>query len=344
MISQREFIMIHELKKQGYSIHAIARITGKDRKTIRYHLRKAELETISRTNKKPSKLDGFKGYILERISKTSARIPSGVILKELISAGYTGSLRILQEFLQIEYAKRVKPDPVIRFETAPGYQAQVDWTILRTGKTPLYAFVMTLGYSRASFVHFTTNMESTTLIDCHHRAFAYFGGVPKTILFDNMRTVVDKRDAYGDGQHRFNDAMTQLAKDCGFAIKLCKPYRARTKGKVERFNHYLKGNFYRPLIAKLSGGIIQINAELLNSYIHGWLNEANNRIHGTTNKKPNDMLKEEVPCFIRYAKLAKPQQIIKKDQVNRLNATLLPKAAIIPIEQPNLASYDRLVV
>ncbi len=140
MITQREFIMIHELKKQGYSIHAIARITGKDRKTIRKHLQKAVLEAIQRTNRKPLKLDAFKEYILDRISKSSFRIPSSVILKEIMTAGYTGSLRILQEFLQIEYAKRVKPDPVIRFETASGYQAQVDWTIVRNGKEPYPCF------------------------------------------------------------------------------------------------------------------------------------------------------------------------------------------------------------
>ncbi len=132
---------------------------------------------------------------------------------------------------------------------------------------------MTLGYSRASFVYFTNDMESTTLIDCHHKAFAYFGGVPKTILFDNMKTVVNKRDAYGDGQHHFNEQFYALSRDCGFTIKLGQPYRARTKGKVERFNHYLKGNFYRPLIAKLSGEIIQITADLLSS---GWFQITNN--------------------------------------------------------------------
>ena len=343
MITQREFIMIHELKNQGYSIRAIARITGKDRKTIRSHLQKAALEAIQRTNKKASKLDAFKDYILDRISKSSFRIPSGVVLKEISTNGYVGSLRILQQFLQIEYAKRVKPDPVVRFETAPGYQAQVDWTTVRNGKSPIHAFVMTLGYSRASFVYFTNDMESSTLIDCHHKAFAYFGGVPKTILFDNMRTVIDKRDAYGDGLHRFNDSFYELSRDCGFTIKLCQPYRARTKGKVERFNHYLKSNFYRPLVAKLSCGIIQITAELLNSYIPGWLNEANSRIHGTTNKKPIDMLNEEVPCFIHYVGLALPQNT-PAEKPARLNITLLPEIAMVPIEQPALANYDRLVV
>ncbi len=108
MITQREFIMIHERKKQDHSIHAIAKITGKGRKTIRKHLQKAELKEIQRTNKKPLKLDAFKYYILGRISKSLFRIPSGVIFKEICSAGYIGRLKILQKLLQVEYAKRVK--------------------------------------------------------------------------------------------------------------------------------------------------------------------------------------------------------------------------------------------
>ena len=234
---------------------------------------------------------------------------------------------------------------MVRFETAPGYQAQVDWTTIRTGKYPIYAFVMTLGYSRTSYVCFTNNMESATLIACHHKAFAYFGGIPKTILFDNMKTVINTRDAYGNGNHRFNEAFNQFAKECGFVIKLCKPYRAKTKGKVERFNHYLKNNFYRPLAAKLSGGFIKITVELLNSYITGWLNEANSRIHGTTNKKPIEMLNDEVPCFIHYAGLVVAATTeVAQPLATRINLKLLPTAALLPIEQPALTNYDRLVV
>ena len=99
MITERKFIMIHELKKQGYSTLVIARITDKDRKTITRHLKTAELLTIKRSNHKPSKLSEFKAYVLERISQTTSRIPSSVIFKELRSSGYSGSLRTLQEFL-----------------------------------------------------------------------------------------------------------------------------------------------------------------------------------------------------------------------------------------------------
>lgn len=102
-------------------------------------------------------------------------------------------------------------------------------------------------------------MVSTILANlegCQERGLAgrlhYFGGVPDEILFDNMKTAVIERDAYGDGQHRFHAGLLQMADDLGFRIRLCSPYRARTKGKVERFNRYLRESFYNPLNSRVS--------------------------------------------------------------------------------------------
>ena len=98
--------------------------------------------------------------------------------------GYEGSRSLLQEYLTKLYKdKNLDKDPVVRFETEPGKQMQVDWTTIRWGKNPIYAFVATLGYSRHTFVYFTNNMEANTLIICHEKAFAFFRGVrctPKT--------------------------------------------------------------------------------------------------------------------------------------------------------------------
>ena len=339
MISQEEFIMIHELRKKGYSIRAISKITKIDRKTVRKRLKEAELKPLMKNSNRCSKLSEYKEFILNWINKSTARIPAIVIFREIKANGYQGSLRILQEFLTKEYRKRVEPEPIIRFETAPGYQAQVDWTTIRFGKEPIYAFVMTLGYSRSSYVYFTDNMVSETLIECHHRAFAYFSGVPETILYDNMKTVVEKRDAYGMNEHKFHDGLSELAKTYGFTIKLCKPYRARTKGKVERFNSYLKSNFYRPLVAKLSDSEIKVSVGLLNSHIGSWLNIANSRIHGTTGKQPVDLLAEEVNSLLEYYQPITPAKVVEQNLANKLI-----NVPIIPIEQPSLNAYDRLVV
>lgn len=329
MISQEEFIMIHELKKQGYSIRKISRITNIDRKTVRKRLNDTNLSLITRNNKKPSKLEPYTTFILDWINKSNKRIPSSIIFSEIKDKGYTGKLRILQSFLNKIYNDKKIIEPLIRFETNPGYQAQVDWTTMRSGKDPIYGFVMTLGYSRNSFVYFTDNMSSKTLIECHHKAFAYFGGITRTILYDNMKTVVEKRDFYGVDKHKFHDALLDLSKTYGFIIRLCKPYRAKTKGKVERFNSYLKSNFYHPLIAKLQN--IKINADLLNIYLNSWLNMANNRIHNTTKAKPIDLLHEDMHHALKYWLPVTPNKAIYKQLIN------------IPIVQPALSNYDMLV-
>ncbi len=83
------------------------------------------------------------------------------------------------------YMQGLKPalpvDAVVRFETAPGEQMQVDWIEFRKGRNPLYAFCATLGFSRVSFVEFVTNMKVQTLIECHDHAFEYFGGVTRKV-------------------------------------------------------------------------------------------------------------------------------------------------------------------
>lgn len=98
-----------------------------------------------------------------------------------------------------------------------------------------------------------------------------FGGVPEQILFDNAKTVVIERDVYGPGQHRWNDRLRELAGECGFTPRLCRPYRAKTKSKVERFNGYLKGSFLVPLSASLHAGGLKLTADVANAQVRRWL-------------------------------------------------------------------------
>lgn len=156
------------------------------------------------------------------------------------------------------------------------------------------AFVATLGYSRASFVEFVTSEKLETLITCHEHAFDFFGGVPKEILYDNMKTVVLARDAYGPGEHRFQPAFLDFAGHCGFVPRLCRPYRAKTKGKVERFNGYLRRSFYNPLASKLKQDRLLLDADTANAAVLSWLRDiANARVHGTTKAIPRERLQAE---------------------------------------------------
>jgi transposase len=107
------------------------------------------------------------------------------------------------------------------------------------------------------------------------------------VLFDNAKSVIIERDCYGPGLHRWHAGMLECAHEYGFQLRVCRPYRARTKGKVERFNGYLKRSFLVPLTATLRSGGLTLDVETANREVLRWLNEvANNREHGTTGIAP----------------------------------------------------------
>ena len=243
-----------------------------------------------------SKLAAYEGYLRERQAAANpAWIPATVLLREISAQGYCGGMSQLRAFLH-GIRPTAPADPVVRFETAPGDQMQIDWVEFRKGADPLYAFCATLGYSRASHVEFVTDMKVGTLIACHEHAFAALGGVPRRLLYDNMKTVVLERDAGEAGEYRYHAAFLDFAKHCGFVIQLCRPYRARTKGKVERFNGYLRRSFYVPLVARLKQFGLTLEVVTANAEVRRWLKEvAHERIHGTTQVKPAERLQEERP-------------------------------------------------
>ena len=107
---------------------------------------------------------------------------------------------------------------------------QVDWGQMRGGQSPIHAFIAVLGFSRAMMVIFTDNMRYETLEQCHRLTFDYFQGIPQEVWYDNMKTVVIERHAYGEGHHKLNQSFYQFAKSMGFIPKLCHTYRAQTKG------------------------------------------------------------------------------------------------------------------
>ncbi len=242
-------------------------------------------------------------------------------------------------------------DAVVRFETNPGEQMQADWVEFRKGSPPLYAFCATFGYSRASYVEFVTDMKVITLIAYHHNAFASLGGVARRMFYDNMKTVVLERDVDGAGVHRYHAGFLDSAKHCGFVIKLCRPYRARTKSKVERFNGYLRRSFYVPLAAKLKQARLQLDVVTANAEVRHWLKEgANERIHGTTQVKPSWRLQEEqavlqaIPVAWRGdIAAARPQALspAASEAVIRPVVVIEHIAAAIPAQHP-LAVYEQL--
>ena len=295
MLTKEGSLEIKILHRQGVSIREIARQLGISRNTVREYIRTGKEPGYASRPTRAGKLDPYTDYILGRLAAAQPDwIPATVIDREIRERGYRGSIRTLRYFMA-ELRPQPRPDPVVRFETEAGQQMQVDWGVFRRGKAPLSAFVSTLGWSRYTYVEFVTNERFDTLKRCHENAFAYFQGVPKQVLYDNMRTVVQQRHAYGDDQHRFHPGLWDLAKHHGFQPRLCRPYRARTKGKVERFIKYLRYSFYIPLVAQLKQAGLTLDVETANVEVLKWLRDvANARCHQTTRAVPMERWCEEV--------------------------------------------------
>ena len=297
-----------------------------------------------------SKLAVHESYLRDRQAAAQpSRIPATVLYREIAERGYQGGMSQLRAFL-----RTLRPNqavaPVVRFETAAGEQMQVDWVEFRKGADPLYAFCATLGYSRASYVEFVTDMKVQTLIDCHQGAFQAFGGIAKRVLYDNMKTVVIERDAYGEGEHRFHAAFLDYARHSGFMIKLCRPYRAKTKGKVERFNGYLRRSFYVPLVSRLGSAGLKLDIVTANEQVRRWLDDiAHERIHGTTGVKPSERLREERLCLQALPlpwradiAAARPQRQVPAEALVRPPAVIKRLNQELP-EQHALSVYERLL-
>lgn len=295
MLVEEEVVEVHILSKQGKSIRAIARELGISRNTVKRYLNTPSLKPIYPPREtKPKKLDPFKDYLGGRIEAAKPDwIPASVLFEEIKCLGYTGEISLLRAYLNPLKPKLDADSERIRFETAPGHQMQVDFTTIKRGRVRLKAFVATLGYSRASYVRFSEHERQADWITGIEESFVYFGGVPKELLFDNAKTIILERDAYAEGKHRWNSKLLECAKAYGFIPRVCRPYRAQTKGKVERFNGYLKHSFIVPLAAQLKQAGLDLDVTLANSYIGAWLANAHQRIHGTTGVPPSIRLQEE---------------------------------------------------
>jgi transposase len=283
MIGVEHLMDILELHREGHSIHAIARLTGLSRNTVRKALR-GEHELKRHPAQRDGILDPFKDYLRQR--RSDIALSAVRLLEEIRAMGYTGSLPTLRRFLAtLEQGATQQRRLTVRFETPPGHQAQADWAYAGklddAGGQPrsVYIFTFVLGYSRMLFVRFTTSMNLAMLIDCHQQAFAYLGGWPRVILYDNMKQV-----KLGPG--RWNETFLDFARHYGFTPKTHRAYRPRTKGKVERMVEYVKDNF---LLGRAFPDLDDLNGQG-----RAWLDQtANVRVHGTTQQRPVDLWPQE---------------------------------------------------
>ena len=295
MLGEIEVLELSTMYKTGMGLKELSRKTGHSINTIRKYIRDKKTIGYVIKSSRVTKLEPYKIYLNIRIKEARPNwLPATVLFSEIKSMGYTGSISTLRNYLQ--YIKPVpETRPLVRFETSPGEQMQVDFAVFSYKKQRYYAFVAILGFSRQAFIKFVKNQQIDTLIDCHEEAFLYFEGVPKNILYDNMKTVILNRDVYGKGKHRLHQSFYDFAKHYGFVPRICQPYSPQTKGKVERLISYIRHIFYNPFIA----GKDFINLDILNLAAINWLNDvANQRIHATTNEIPYKRWALEKPYLL----------------------------------------------
>lgn len=284
--------MILDLHRQGLSVSMIARQSGLDRKTVRRYIERGlEPPTYGPRKPRPKLLDRFTEYLRERV-KTYPGLTGARLLRELRERGYPGGYTAVTDFLR---DVRPVPDPhfEVRFETPPGEQGQVDFAQFQVvfadepdAPRIVWLFSMVLGFSRLIWARFVVHQDLATVLRCHAAAFEALGGAPREILYDRMKTAV-----LGERNHDgivYNRALIDLARHYGFYPKACRPYRAKTKGKVERPFRYIREDFF---LARCFRNLADLNEQL-----RRWLDDvANSRLHATTRRIVNEAFAEEKP-------------------------------------------------
>ena len=275
---------------QGVSKTELSRRFGVNPRTIHYWIKTGQLDRDLSAGARgyaprppvAHKLDPYKGIIdarLEEFPKLSAKR----LFDEVRAAGYPGGYERVRH-----YVNTVRPrEPVeaaVRFETPAGRQGQVDFGTFTLPWGRRHALVIVLGYSRLLWLRFYPRQTMTVLMEALESAFDRFGGVPEELLFDQMRAVVLSDDRAAGGGLVLNAEFLRFAAHWGFMPRSCRPYRAQTKGKVERPIRYIRESFFY--------GRTFANDDDLNEQAARWLEgTANLRRHATTGERPRRPLR-----------------------------------------------------
>lgn len=283
MLRSRTVLTIHELAAQGVSLHQIARQLGLARNTVRKYVRGAAVPAARPP--KPHKLDPFKDHIRRWVQQDHL-LNCVTMLERLRPLGYTGGISQLKAFVAPLRPPRAGRHPVRRYETAPAEQLQFDWGEFRYDQEGSYhkvfGFTAVLSYSRMRFVTFTKRCDVTTLIRCLMLSCEYFGGLPRTMLTDRMKTVLLEMDGTTPV---WNSVFADFMAAIGVAPRVCRAYTPQTKGKVERSIGVIKHSFWP--------GVCFSDLDDLNAQARAWCEHRNRQIHQTTRQRPIERWAEE---------------------------------------------------
>jgi transposase len=333
-------MLLRHYLEQGSSKSELARQLGVSRDTIHRWIRDGDLERdvdaeAVRYGPRPlvvTKLDAYKPIIEARLT-AYPELSSVRLLDEIRAAGYAGGYSQLKA-----YVRRVRPlpppEPIIRFETPAGRQAQVDFARFRFDWGVRYALLVVLGYSRLLWCRFYPRQDMATLMDGLEEAFASFGGVPQELLFDQMKAVITRDLRLQGGALVRNLEFLRFAHHWSFTPRACRPYRAQTKGKVERPVRYLRDNF-------VYGRAFANDADL-DHQRRQWLDDvANVRVHATTRERPRDRFDRDERLLLQPLAPRPYTSVLVPDAPRRLAPSAAPRP-LVTVEKRPLAVYARL--
>lgn len=296
MLKKHEQLRVHDLLDKGYSPMEVARRTGRSPATIyKYKRLGRQLQGSRETDKDevvPGALIPFQGLIDHHIKQ--GKLKRTTILLTLQQAGYRGSRTLFDGYYHRRRQALQSAKYLQHVETEKGEQAQVDWghfgEIMVNGKREkVYLFAYILSWSRAIYLEFVVRQNQRTLQLCHIHAFEKLG-IPKTIVYDNMKTVVSRREKLPDGitKIHYNPAFLDFAQYYQFEPIACPPYWPRAKGKVEASIKYVRNYFSRVTPR------VVVTLDELNIRLTEWVDqEAQQRIHGTTQERPDERWQQE---------------------------------------------------
>lgn len=226
-IKERMILMKNDGIKPNYA--ELAKQYGCDYRTVKKYFETKETETIPRPSKS-SILDPYKTIVEDKLNVPCS---ATAIYKFIQKKGYKGCYSVVKRYCN-KYKVEQYQKATIRFETNPGLQAQVDWKESKrlTNKNgeifEINIFLIILGYSRLKYIELTVDRKQSTVFQGLVNAFKFFGGVPKEILFDNMKTVVDQSKSEYN-KPVINSTFYEFSKDMGFEVILCRAFRPQTK-------------------------------------------------------------------------------------------------------------------
>jgi len=335
-------VQLRHYLEEGYTQREIAKELGIDRRTVYRWIKNGDLDrdlnpktvTYGPRPPVPHKLDRYKAIIEARLDDYP-ELTATRLLEEVRAAGYEGGYTQLRLYVR-GVRPSVQPEPIIRFETEAGQQGQVDFAHFRFPWGRRYALLVVLGYSRHMWLQFYPKQDMRTLIVGLESAFRFFGGVPRELLFDQMKSVIT-RDLRGeDGRLIENAEFLRFCAHWGFRPRACRPYRAQTKGKVERPISYVRKGF---VYGREFLGDSDLNARALT-----WLETvANVRVHRTTRERPIDrFMRDELAELLPLATRPYRSFVLPLERTKQRQSRIVTPVPRIEVERRSLQTYSQI--